>query len=296
MFHATAEIAINLIAVLIVFIARLLGFDTLNRLIRLGRRTAMLTRRVFGVRTVLLYTDCDDELHTSRTLAAHIETAMATYGARVRVVMAPNGADLMRRPISGAGLHAVILFVTDVTQFTTRRRVGERFQNGLARYAHHGGCLILGHDVIYRRSRNKRLQELAGCTLDRFARVNRVVHYVRVDEGDRMTTDSELLYNLPQVMALGDNEVVIGSWQRDVEYLYRWQDDEEVPLVTRRTVGNGKVYWLNSGDSNALGPPRTLAKPQPEFVEMLAALIRDHEVGSRLIPSSSSAIRSERNA
>jgi hypothetical protein len=274
--HATAEVAINLVAVLIVFVARLLGFDVLNRLVRVARRFSMLARRIFGVRTVLLYTDCDDELHTSRILAAHLEKAAAVYGKKVRVLVAPNGSDLMRRPISGLGLHAVILLLTDVTQFTSRQREGDRFQNGLARYAHRGGCLILGHDVIYRRSRNKRLQELAGCTLDRFARMNRVVHYVRVDDGDRMSSDAELLLNLPQVMSLGDNEVVIGSWKRDVEYLYRWRDDEDVPLVTRRTVGNGKVYWLNSGDSNALGPPRTLAKPDGQFVEMLVALLRGH--------------------
>jgi hypothetical protein len=276
MLHATGEILINLVAVVIVFVTRLLGFDILNRLIRVTRRLSMLIRRVFGVRTVLLYTDCDDELHTSRTLARHIENATTNYGKRVRVVVAPNGADLMRRPVSGPGMHAVILIVTDVTQFTSKARDSVRFQNTLARYAHRGGCLILGHDVIWRRSRNKRLQELAGCTLDKFTRVNRVVHYVRVDHGDRMTSDKELLDNLPQVMALGDNEVVIGSWKRDVEYLYHWQDDENVPLVTRRTVGNGKVYWLNSGDSNALGPPRTLAKPDEQFVEMLVAMIRDH--------------------
>lgn len=276
MLHATVDIAINLIAVLIVFIARLLGFDVYNRLIRFGRRISMLTRRAFGVRTVLMYTDCDDELHTSRTLAAQLEKTLAMYGIKVRVLVAANGTDLMRRPISGLGLHAIILLLTDVTQFTTRVRVGDRFQNGLARYAHRGGCLILGHDVIYRRTRNKRLQQLAGCTLDRFARVNRVVNYIRVDEGDRMSSDSELLYNLPQIMSLGDNEVVIGSWKQDVEYIYRWQDDENVPLVTRRTVGNGKVYWLNSGDSNALGPPRTLAKPDGQFVEMLVALLRGH--------------------
>jgi len=276
MLHATGEIIINLVAVVIVFITRLLGFDILNRLIRAGRRLSMLTRRAFGVRTVLLYTDCDDELHTTRTLARHIENATATYGIQVQVVVAPNGEDLMRRPVSGPGMHAIILMVTDVTQFTSKAREGVRFQNMLARFAHRGGCLILGHDVIYRRSRNKRLQELAGCTLDRFARVNRVVHYVRVDHGDRMSSDKELLANLPQVMALGDNEVVIGSWKRDVEYLYHWQDDENVPLVTRRTVGHGKVYWLNSGDSNALGPPRTLAKPDEQFVEMLVAMIRDH--------------------
>jgi hypothetical protein len=275
MWHVTGEVLINLAAVLIVFITRLLGFDILSRMIRFGRRIAALTRRVVGVRTVLLYTDCDDELHTSRTLARHIESATSDYGLRVRVKVALNGADLMRRPISGPGLHAVILLVTDVTQFTSKRRDNDRFQNGLARYAHGGGCLILGHDVVYRRSRNKRLQELAGCSLDRYARPNnRVVHYVRVDYGDRMSADKELLRALPQVMALGDNEVVIGSWKADVEYLYHWQDDETVPLVTRRTVGNGKVYWLNSGDSNASGPPRALAKPDEQFIELLGALIR----------------------
>jgi hypothetical protein len=275
MLHVTAEIAINLAAVAIVFIARLLGFDILNRMMRQGRRVAIGARRLFGVRTVLLYTDCDDELHTSQTLARRIEAETRLYGLKSRVVVSPSGTDLMRRPIS-QGLHAVILLITDVTQFTTGPREGARFQGTLARYAHRGGCLILGHDVIYRRSRNRRLQELAGCTLDRFARMNRVVNYVRVDQGDRMTTDQALLDRLPQVMSLGDNEVVIGSWKRDVEYLYTWADDEDVPLVTRRTVGNGTVYWLNSGDSNALGPPRVLAKPDDEFVEMLVGLIRGH--------------------
>ena len=67
--NVSSEILVNLAAVVIVFVARLLGFDVYSRLIRIGRRTSMLARRTFGVRTVLLYTDCDDELHTSRTLA-----------------------------------------------------------------------------------------------------------------------------------------------------------------------------------------------------------------------------------
>lgn len=276
MWHVTGEIAINLAAVAIVFIARLLGFDLLNRMIRVGHRTSMATRRIFGVRTILLYTDCDDELHTSRTLARHIEAEATNFGLRSKVIVAPTGEDLMRRPVSGPGMHAVILLVTDVTQFTTKPRDGVRFQKALARYAHRGGCLILGHDVIYRRSRNKRLQELAGCTLDRFSRMNREVHYLRVDHGDRMSTDKELLDRLPQIMSLGDNEVVIGAWKRDVEYLYVWRDDEEVPLVTRRTVGNGTVYWINSGDSNAHGPPRALAKPDEPLLDMLLGLIRGH--------------------
>jgi hypothetical protein len=274
--HFVVDLGINLVAVLVVFVARLLGFDTLKRLIRLSRRISMLVCRLFGVRTVLMYTDCDDELHTSRTLAAHLRKVAAAKGLRLRVKVAPNGADLMRRPLSGAGMHAIVLLLTDVTQFTARPRDRERFQNTLARYAHRGGCLILGHDVIYRRSRNRRLQQLAGCTLDRFARVNQVVHYVRVDGGDRASSDPELLGSLPEAMSLNDNEVVIGSWKQDVEYLYHWREDEDVPLVTRRTVGNGKVYWLNSGDSNALGPPRTLARPDRQFVDMLAALISRH--------------------
>lgn len=274
MSHVIGEVGINLIAVVVVFVARVLGFDVFNRGIRFGRRLSMVVRRIFGVRTVLLYTDCDDEMHTSRTLSAKLAAAVAAKGARLRVVVARNGGDLTRRPVSGAGLHAIVLLLTDVTQFTSGAKEGERFQKSLARYAHRGGCLILGHDVIYRRSRNKRLQRLAGCTLDKYASVNQVVDYVRVDEGDRVSSDPELLADLAPAMSLSDNEIVIGSWQNDVEYLYRWREDDTVPLVTRRVVGHGRVYWLNSGDSTALGPPRVLARPEAPFVGLLAALIR----------------------
>jgi hypothetical protein len=268
------DIFVNLFAVFLIFIARLLGFDLFSRAIRLLRRLPMLIRKLSRVETALMYTDCEDELHTTRSLAARLEATLNASGHRVRMEIVRDGVDLARWPFPFWAVSAIVLLLTDVTQFSPRPRDRARLQNRLVKYVHNGGCLVLGHDVIYRRTRNERLQRLAGCVLDNFKRLEEPVKYEKVTSGARACSDLRLLASLPSSLELGDNEVIIGTWMADVEYLYHWQTDEEVPLVTRRTVGQGRVYWMNSGDTNISGPPRSLARPEDEFVSLLAKLLQ----------------------
>jgi hypothetical protein len=268
------EILVNLLAVFIVFIARLFGLDVFTRTIRLSRRLPIAIRKLNGKETVVLFTDCDDELHTTRALAVGVETALKSSGIRAKVMVMHDGLDLLRCPLTTPPVIGVVLLLTDVTQLSSYPRDRAGLQDRLVKYAHRGGCLILGHDVIYRRSRNERLQKLAGCVLDNFKRMEESVKYKKVSAAPRATTDTKLLSELPDSLELTDNEIVIGNWMDDVEYLYHWQDDEAVPLVTRRTVGAGRVYWVNSGDTNISGPPRSLARPESDFVNLLATLIR----------------------
>lgn len=267
------EIFVNLFAVFLVFIARLLGFDVLSRIIRLSRRFPMFMRKLNRTRTLIVFTDCDDELHTTRALAASLGNTLNTLGRRVKTEIVRDGVDLARCPFSTSTVIGVVLLLTDVTQLSARPRDRAHLQNRLVKYVHSGGCLILGHDVIYRRTRNERLQRLAGCVLDNFKRMEEPVRYQKVESGPRATINADLLSALPSSLELGDNEVVIGKWMADVEYLYHWQNDETVPLVTRRTVGDGRVYWVNSGDTDISGPPRALARPEDGFVTLLATLI-----------------------
>lgn len=271
--EAISDVAINLIAVFIVFLGRLLGFDLYARSVRLYRRTRVGIRRLTGGTTIVVYTDCDDELHTSRTLADHLETTVRADGRRVRVKVVRDGVDLGRCSFSPKAVLAVLVLLTDVTQLDTDKRDRVRLQRRLINYVHNGGCLVLGHDVIYRRSRNEHLQRLAGCALDNFSRTRERVRYVRVDEGPRATTHTTLRTRAPETFSLTDNEVIVGEWNDDVEFLYVWDRDENTPLVTRRTVGKGTVFWVNSADSSGKGAPRSLARPEPAFVALLNLLV-----------------------
>lgn len=268
-----SDILVNLIAVFIVFVARLLGFDAYSRAIRGVRRIPLSVRRLGGRSTVLLYTDCDDELHASRNLADNLERYAAELGRPVRFRVVRDGIDLARSPFASRSVLAVVILLTDVTQLSARPRDRVRVQNSLIRYVHRGGCLVLGHDVIYRRTRNERLQRLAGCALDTFHRLDEATGYVKVVSGPRATEEREILDTLPDRFELDDNEVVVGKWGKDVEYLYTWAENPEVPLVTRRSVGRGRVYWVNSGDSNADGPPRSIGRPEFGLVKLLGTII-----------------------
>ncbi|PPK70374.1 hypothetical protein V5P93_000746 [Actinokineospora auranticolor] len=266
------EVGVNLVAVFIVFIARVFGFDVYTRLIRGGRAGRVRTRRLWRADTVLLYTDCDDELHTSNALAKRLQAEMTEAGTRTKVSVVRDGGDLARWPFSRP-IAGIVLLITDVTQLSSRPRERERLQKRLAHYVRGGGCLVLGHDVIWRRSRNERLQKLAGCSLDKFERSDAPIRYTRVDSGPRACEYADLLADLPESLDLSDNEVVVGTWHRDVDFLYCWDGDPEVPLVTRRVVGDGHVYWVNSGDTDGDGPPRSLARPESGLVTLLATLV-----------------------
>lgn len=273
MIHAAGEIFINLIAVFIVFIARLLGLDIYSRLLRGARHLGLTLTNLHGTQTVVVYTDCDDELHTTRALSAGLVEALKELGVRTRSTVVRHGDDLLRLPLSHRRILGILLLLTDVTQFTSRPKDRARLQERLVKYVHGGGCLVLGHDVLYRRTRNERLQKLAGCQLTSFHGVDDPVEYVKVSSGARATDNAALLAVLPDSLALGDNEVVSGTWMQDVEYLYVWQADSQVPLLTRRPLGDGVVFWLNSGDQNAVGPPRAIARPEPGLVQLLARLL-----------------------
>jgi hypothetical protein len=275
LFSAIWDVAVNLVAVFIVFVARLLGFDTYARLVRSMRRLPPAVRHFRGRRTVLLYTDCDDELHASRAMAESLERKLSQPGRPVTVSVLRDGTDLTRSPFSARTVLALVILLTDVTQLDARPRDRARVQDRIIKYVHKGGRVILGHDVIYRRTKNDRLQRLAGCALDKFHRLEEPTKYLKVASGDRATSDTGLLDMLPDDFCLSDNEVVVGDWDADVEYLYVWGSEEhkDVPLVTRRCVGKGRVFWINSGDSSSAGPPRSIGRPEPELISLLSALI-----------------------
>ncbi|MGH8423531.1 MAG: hypothetical protein ACRER3_14450, partial [Pseudomonas fluorescens] len=222
------EIFVNLFAVFLVFVARLLGFDIFSRIIRLSRRFPMFIRKLNESRTLIVFTDCDDELHATRALAASLGSTLNTLGNRVKTEIVRDGVDLARCPFSTSTVIGVVLLLTDVTQLSVRPRDRAHLQNRLVKYVHSGGCLILGHDVIYRRTRNERLQRLAGGVLDSFKRTEEPVMYQKVESGPRATIDADLLSALPSSLELGDTNGNISFkmmnssrvWRADVPELW----------------------------------------------------------------------------
>lgn len=207
-----ADVAANLVAVFIVFTARFFGFDTFGGLIRMVRRLPILSRRLARRKTVLVYTDCDDEGRTTKILCDRLERQLGSaHGERVSVKVVRDGVDLLRWPFPVSGVLGVIVLITDVTQLSAQPRDRKFLQENLSRYVKKGGRLVLGHDVIYRRSRNDQLQKLAGGALDSYQRVARPITYIKVDAGDRVTSNTALLANLPAELEFRDNEVIIES-------------------------------------------------------------------------------------
>lgn len=272
-----SQIGINLAAVFVLFIARLLGFDVYGRVLHALRRMRTFLR--FGTRrhrVYLVYTDCDDDSYASDRLASAIKQEFKSkLDSRVDTIVLREATELLRWPLIKRHVAGVVVLLTDVTQLASKVSERKVIQERLTKYVTRGGCLILGHDVLYRRSRNDRLQRLAGCRLDGFVACTGPVHYERVNFGARKTSHSSLLESLPTKVALMDNEVVSGGWQDDVEYLYVWSENREIPLATRRRTGRGVVFWVNSGDHGPLGPPRSVARPEEGLVRMVTRLLHD---------------------
>lgn len=269
------DVVEQLFVLIIVGVLRLLGIDVFGKFQKFTRSVALCSRLVFRERVALLSTDCDEEVAITKKLAAALTRKLRDEGARVRVVPISSSESILRWPLSLKAITAIAILYTDVTRLSTDPKRRDQIQRRLVRFCHKGGTLILGHDLIYRRVQNTRLQKLAGCRLTKFESMPQGVKYVKLEDGSRMTSHTKLLDNLPSSFLFYDHEVLSGTWADDTEFLYVLEGDSKRPLVTRRTSGAGCVFWLNTGDQNEDGPPRPIAQPAPELTTLLARFITD---------------------
>jgi hypothetical protein len=173
---------------------------------------------------------------------------------------------LLYFPRSPRRVQAVVLLDTDVTKLADDQGTARRIEEHVREYAARGGGVIGSHDLIYRRVRSTRLQELFGCRITRFKDYqDKPVPYRRTAEG----TEHPLAADLPESFALDDGEICWGEWAPDVSVIYTTDDDDRHPLVVAREYAEGRVVWINSGDK-AEWLCASLSKPQPEVVTLLS--------------------------
>ena len=162
-------------------------------------------------------------------------------------------------------IYAVILMITDVTKLSSNEMINELINSELKQYVYGGGRLICTHDTIYRRTRNKELQSMMGCTVTNFQRTD-IVKYNKTKE----CLTRECFKSLPQTFELQDGEICWGECDDDVIIFFETKTDDgtTAPLVFAREYGDGLCIYLHSGDYKD-NPPGSILKPEPYFIDLL---------------------------
>ena len=163
-------------------------------------------------------------------------------------------------------IDSIVLMITDVTKLSNFDSTLKRLNQVLADYVKDGGRLICTHDVIYRRTRNAKLQEMYGCQITNFLS-SPEVRYVKTD----LCREEDLFSELSDSFVLHDGEICWGELAPDVDVFF--ETDDGVPLVFAREYGKGTCIYLNSGDYKN-HPPRSILRPEKDFVLLLKASIQ----------------------
>lgn len=275
--------ATELSVLLVLGFGRVIGIDLFWKLRYIYNALRFLILRVFGIRIALVYTDCDEDGQTTRRIARHL----SSQDQKIQYIPISDPALLQSYPLFNIFCEAVIIFITDVTPLSTNHKNRISIQKKLQYYVAKGGVLILGHDVIYRRTRNNLLQNLAGCTAIEFQsekRTGTLYHKFSSCEeilANRHYANPEFMSELPDNFVLKDNEIVGGEWAEDVKFLYIHGEKSKkqvvLPLVTMRLIDEGIVYWLNTGDKKAEGDPPALTQLDDNLMKILKTFVNSHQ-------------------
>lgn len=273
----------ELALVFTLWITRFIGFDLFNKSVRLWRLYIFYIRRIFGNRYALVYTDCD----ASGDVVKRICCNLNSNNKNIKYIPIDNPEEILKFPLSPYLCKSVSILITDVSPLSTDSSKRLDIQKRLEKFTSKGGTLVLGHDTIYRRTRNEIFQKIAGCKLDEFysegcsATPYKKLTSAEDDESYRICKDSALLDILPDNFCLHDGEVVTGKWAKDVEYLYIHAGKEAepplFPLLTRKQLEHGYVFWVNSGDRTKDGEPHSHTAADQNFMTILQA-ITTHQI------------------
>lgn len=259
------------------FFLRLLGIDLYYKIWSLVHLAYLSFLAIQGRKVIFLYTDCDDQFTTTKNLASRIEKCLnleKNQAERAKVIPLEEPASLLIWPLVHSAISSIIIIITDVTPLSTNKIRRRKIQEKLLTFTQTGGILVLGHDVIYRRTRNEILEKLAGCKLTGFIRQEEISYVKNTNKNSKRISDNKiLLEHLPDSFSLSDREYVVGNWREGVEFLYTHSENQDIPLVTRRVVQKGAAFWINSGDHVDHGPPRSVSRPSEALVFLLSQII-----------------------
>lgn len=268
---------IQILTIIVIFLLRIIGIDIGVKFFKFINFFKKTIFSIFGFKEILLYTDCSDYRTTTLSLAYQLKIKLKKNKLFITPIINPE--HLLRTPLLKWQVHAIIIILTDVGTLSSDKRKRDKIQKNIISFCHKGGLVILGHDVLYRRSKNEMLQKLAGCKLIHFMKTQKALIYKRNDDIaiNRKTKSIDLLSNIPSKIYIDDGECVYGEWADDVEYIYISDNVDRMktkyPVVTRRTAGMGVVCWLNSADHTDKGPPKPIAEPKEEFIQILVGLL-----------------------
>jgi glycerophosphoryl diester phosphodiesterase len=167
-------------------------------------------------------------------------------------------------------IHAVILINTDVTKLSAGEETRQMLNQRLGNFVENGGLLLGTHDLIYRRTKNVLLQQAFGCTNKYFKNIEQV-NYNKTEECKRLNAFS----SLDDCFSLNDGEVCWGDIAPDVMIYFTYNDPESgdvMPLVFSREYGDGRCFWINTGEFRDY-PPQSICKVENPLVLLINEIL-----------------------
>lgn len=168
--------------------------------------------------------------------------------------------DLLRIDLSN--YHAIVLIVTDVTKFSSQDSERDKINDKIMEYVEDGGRLIGTHDLLYRRVRNNKIQEIFGYKITDFRRVDKVRYRKTAD-----CYNDNYFKELDDEFFLDDGEICWGT-RTATDLRVFFESDDGKPLIFERNYGLGKVVFLNTGDSYD-APPPSITRADNNFILIL---------------------------
>lgn len=221
--------------------------------------------RKFPEKHVYIYTDCDNNYNVTKDIVKELQKY-----SQYHIESVDNAEDLQWVPRHQCITQAIIVIITDVSQLSSTEKTRDKIQNDLLEFARNGGILIFGHDVLYRRTKNKILTNAIKCKLTIFERRDK-----NICPSDRETIDNSdgwVYYkknpninnsDLPETFRLRDNEVITSDdWAKQINNgsiipIYTEEKTGYV-LVAKKIYSDGCIFWINSGDHTDDDPPDSL--------------------------------------
>jgi len=170
-------------------------------------------------------------------------------------------------------IHAIILFNTDVTKLSTIEDTRIMLDKRLSSYVENGGLLLGTHDIIYRRTLNKNLQEAFGYYTKYFEAIERV-EYHKTDICKKLN----VFTSLDDRFYLTDEEICWGDkYDLDDDVIVYFtgnntKSNDQIPLVFSRAHGNGNCFWLNTGETK-MKAPRSISLMEEPLILLINEIL-----------------------
>lgn len=213
-----------------------------------------------------------------RSYSKHIIKQLSQYCPNYEFTILDEIWELKNDEFDLSPYDIIILQSTDVTKFSAveaeREAIGERLDD----FVDDGKKLIVSHDIIYRRTRNRHLQEMYNYQINNFYREKDVKYsktvfckQVRAFSSLQSTftlCDGEICWG--DISQINDKKVFFDTLITDINTGKKLV----IPLVFGKIYnGDGQLIWFNTGDSYD-EPPQPITDTDKNFVMLLAECLK----------------------